>query len=112
MKQNLSEAKAIILGMTLFVALVSSGCVKRPLEYSFESNSRTQPTSTDIRRTNLNTASPEELEKLPGIGQALAERIVEHRSRYGRFRRVEHVMMVRGISEQKFHNIEQLISVH
>jgi len=111
MKQNLSEANAIIL-ITLFVALVSSGCVKRPLKYSFESNPGTQATNANIRRTNINTASPKELEQLPGIGRALAERIVEHRSRYGAFRRVEHVMMVRGISEQKFHKMEQLISVH
>jgi competence protein ComEA len=60
---------------------------------------------------NLNTATPAELEKLPGIGQALAARIVEHRQRYGRFRRVEHLLMVRGISERRFRAMSALLAV-
>ena len=51
---------------------------------------------------NINTASPAELEKLPGIGEALAARIVAHRRQHGRFRRAEHLIMVRGISERRF----------
>ncbi|MGH9943991.1 MAG: ComEA family DNA-binding protein [Pyrinomonadaceae bacterium] len=53
-------------------------------------------------RININTAAREELEKLPGVGAGLAARIVEHRERYGPFRRAEHLMMVRGISERRF----------
>ena len=51
---------------------------------------------------NINIASRDELEQLPGIGPALAMRIIEHRQRYGRFRRAEHLIMVRGLSDRKF----------
>jgi competence protein ComEA len=50
------------------------------------------------------------LEKLPGIGQALAARIVEHRQRYGRFRRIEHLLAVRGISERRFRAVSALLT--
>ena len=52
-------------------------------------------------RVEINTAPASELEQLPGIGK-LAERIVAYREEHGPFRRVEHLMMVRGISERNF----------
>ena len=60
---------------------------------------------------NLNTASRDELEKLPGIGPGLAARIVEHRERYGRFRRAEHLIMVRGLSDRRFRAMRSLVTV-
>jgi len=60
---------------------------------------------------NINTASAVELEKLPGIGPGLASRIVEHRERYGRFRRPEHLIMVRGLSHRRYLVLRALISV-
>lgn len=62
-------------------------------------------------RININAASAKELEVLPGIGKGLAERIVEHREKYGPFRRAEHLMMVRGISEARFRALRHLIAV-
>ncbi|HEX8775445.1 MAG TPA: helix-hairpin-helix domain-containing protein [Pyrinomonadaceae bacterium] len=60
---------------------------------------------------NLNTASPAELERLPGIGKALAARIVDHRRQYGRFRRTEHLIMVRGISDRRFRALRAQVTV-
>ena len=60
---------------------------------------------------NINTASVKELEKLPGIGKGLAERIVEHREKYGPFRRAEHLIMVRGISDKRFRALRDSITV-
>ena len=60
---------------------------------------------------NINTASLEELEKLPGVGKAISERIVAHREQYGPFRRAEHLMMVRGISDKKFRELRNLVAV-
>ena len=46
-----------------------------------------------------------------GIGQGIAERIVSHRQLYGPFRRPEHLMMVRGISDRKFRELRAMIVV-
>lgn len=43
---------------------------------------------------NINTASVEELENLPNVGAKLAQKIVEHRERYGNFRQPEHLILV------------------
>jgi competence ComEA-like helix-hairpin-helix protein len=48
-------------------------------------------------RLDLNAASEAELDRLPGIGPVLARRIVEHRARHGRFRRVEELLAVPGV---------------
>lgn len=72
--------------------------------------SQTSNTSA-LQRVNINSAPAKELEMLPGIGKVLAERIVEHREKYGPFRRAEHLMMVRGISETRFRAMRHLVTV-
>ena len=61
------------------------------------------------RRTDVNKATAKELESLPGIGEVLAARIIEHRNRYGKFRRASDIIIVDGVSEKKYHAIEGLI---
>ena len=60
---------------------------------------------------NINLAPVSELEKLPGVGKVIAERIVTYRLENGPFRRAEHLMMVRGISDSKFRSMQALIVV-
>jgi competence ComEA-like helix-hairpin-helix protein len=45
------------------------------------------------------------------VGKVMAERIVAHREQYGPFRRAEHLMMVRGISDRKFRKMRAWIVV-
>lgn len=65
----------------------------------------------DPTRLNLNRASRDELERLPGVGPSLAERIIEHRERHGPFRRAEHLMVVRGFSARRFRELRHLVTV-
>lgn len=60
---------------------------------------------------NLNTATAEELIRLEGIGEVLAQRIIGYREHHGRFRRKEEVIIVEGLSEKKYHAIANQICV-
>ena len=60
---------------------------------------------------NINTATAEELTTLPGIGETIAQKIVEFRTANGSFRRSEHLMLVDGISEKRFRQIKAYIRV-
>jgi competence protein ComEA len=60
---------------------------------------------------DLNRASLDELDELPGIGPVLAERIVEHREAGGGFRTVADLRDVPGIGEKTFQELAGLVSV-
>jgi competence protein ComEA len=60
---------------------------------------------------NLNTASAAQLETLPGVGKATAERILEYRQKNGGFKKVEDLMNVRGIGEKSFLKIKDRLTV-
>ena len=60
---------------------------------------------------NLNTATPQQLEALPGIGPVLAKRIVDFRQRKGGFRKVEELLAIPGISEAKWKVLREHLTV-
>ena len=61
---------------------------------------------------NINTASAQELETLPRIGPALAQRIVDYRLTNGPFGAVEEIMDVTGIGQATFDQIKDLIGAY
>lgn len=58
---------------------------------------------------NLNTATLDQLETLPGIGRKTAERILEYRTKSGAFKRIEELMNVKGIGEKSFLKLKPFI---
>ena len=62
-------------------------------------------------KVNLNTATVSQLQDLPGIGPALAARIVDHRQKNGAFKSVEDVMAVKGIGEKNFAKLQGFLTV-
>lgn len=62
-------------------------------------------------KININTATQAELETLPRIGPAMAQRIIEYRTANGPFRRIEDIQNVRGIGPATFEQLKDLITV-
>ena len=89
----------------LFLVLLLAACSSRT-EYSSANVAAPSPNAI-----NINTATVDELERLPHIGRKTAEAIVEFRSVNGPFRRVEHLMQIRGVSEERFENLRPLIKI-
>jgi len=79
-------------------------------------------TTTDARRAqdakpsgaalvNLNTATVEQLDRLPGVGPKTAALIIDYRQKNGGFKKVEDLMNIRGIGEKSFLKLRPLITV-
>jgi comEA protein len=60
---------------------------------------------------NLNTATEADLDTLPGIGPALAQRIIDYRTQHGAFRSIDELRNVSGIGDAKFAEIKDLVAV-
>jgi competence ComEA-like helix-hairpin-helix protein len=124
----IKPVQLFLLLLALFsLTLPFSGCVKRsPSAPSAikttqpkanDQQSGTSPQAADSTNQtnsqliNINTAPARELEQLPGIGKGLAARIIEHREKWGAFRRPEHLIAVRGISDRRFRALRDSITV-
>ena len=107
---HLRRILAFVISAAVYFSPV--GCAKRSRSVATDvtSVSKFQHNRT-ADRININTASAKELEALPGIGKGLAERIIEHRQKYGPFAKPEHLIMVRGISEHRFRAMRDQITV-
>ena len=61
---------------------------------------------------DLNAASAQELQELPGIGPAMARRIVDFRQKSGPFRRVEDLLVIKGITNLGLEKIRPFVKVN
>jgi len=62
-------------------------------------------------KVNINTASVEELDALPGIGPTIAQRIVDYRTENGPFRSIEDLMQVKGIGAATFADLKDRVTI-
>lgn len=68
--------------------------------------------SAPTGKVNINNASIQELDdRLPGIGPALAQRIVDYRTQHGRFANIEELKEVSGIGDKKYAELQDLITI-
>lgn len=62
-------------------------------------------------KVNLNRASVDELQTLPGVGPVLAQRMVEWRKAHGRYRSVDDLQEVKGIGKKRMEQLRLLVTV-
>ena len=107
-----------LLGLTaLFLCLLwglflrDRAALDAPAAVETERAAPIEAVRPDPRPLNLNTAAAEELTALPGIGEALAARIVDYREAHGPFGSVEELTNVSGVGPAKLAALEGLVSV-
>ena len=73
------------------------------------------PGSADAATTgalvNLNTATSDQLDALPGVGPVLAQRIIDYRTDHGPFQSVDQLHQVSGIGDAKYADLSPLVTV-
>jgi competence protein ComEA len=74
-------------------------------------NETTPGTADTAQSIDINTAGEAELDGLPGIGKALAQRIIDYRTTNGSFKAIEDLRNVKGIGPALFEKITPLITV-
>lgn len=83
--------------------------VTEPIQLLQTTQEQTQPSQADL--LDLNTATRDELENLPGIGPELADRILRYRQQNGGFVSPEQLMDVQGIGQKRYDALKHLLIV-
>ncbi len=104
--RGLNLARRLVDGEQIYVPV--QGEATRPVSTDAPARGRTSSPSAKV---NINTASLEQLDALPGIGPALAQRIVDYRTQNAPFEKPEDLKKVRGIGDVLFSQVQDLITV-
>lgn len=104
-------ARSADLARINLARLVQDGEQIRVLRVGEEQIAPLPSTEDDAGPLNLNTASAQQLERLPGIGPARAEEIVAHRDEHGRFEVPGDLRAVPGIGEVTFQRLADEVTV-
>jgi len=85
--------------------------VPQPAEAAAGSAGGPAPAAGPPGKVNLNQATLDQLDALPGVGPVTAQRILDWRTQHGRFSRVEQLREVDGIGERRFSQLRELVVV-
>ncbi len=102
---RITIATVLAIGVTVLISLPALAAT---LQSPAPAPAAASPSKPGL---NLNTATLEQLETLPGIGRKTAERILEYRTKSGSFKRIEELMNVKGIGEKSFLKLKPLVAV-
>ena len=67
--------------------------------------------STENTKVNINTATIDELQKVSGIGQSTAQKIIDYRNKNGKFKKIEELKEITGIWDKKYDTIKEQVTV-
>lgn len=77
----------------------------------FRTTSYSHSTKQAGNKVNINTADKTELDKLPGIGPTLAQRILDYREENGPFKNINDLKKVKGMSQSRFDKLKEMITI-
>lgn len=75
-------------------------------------NNENQNNNINSDKVNINQATVEELDRLPGVGQATANKIINYREEHGDFKSIEELKHVNGIGNKKYEQIKDEITLN
>jgi len=81
--------------LILFLSAVASASKKKP----------------PLKPVNINTATAEELQQVPGIGPATAQKILQMRKSYGAFKSVDDLLAIRGLGQKRLDKMRKYLTV-
>ena len=116
---KISKSEIVLLGMTAaFVCVLlflsgqdRSSAISEAVVVSTEAEVPEELLAPEASLVNINTATEEELDTLPGIGEELARRIVAYREENGPFATTEELINVKSIGEAKLADLDGWITV-
>lgn len=94
--------------MALALAVAATGAPPAPLPVA---DGMLQQAQAERPPIDVNTATAEELEEIPGIGEALAGRIIEFRQEHGPFEKIDDLLNVRGIGAASLEKLRSYLVV-
>lgn len=103
-----------MLRMLLSIVTLSVFVIARPGDahaVQASSGDRAPAKAAIVATVNINTASVNDLDALPGIGSKTAALIVEYRQKNGPFKKIEELMNVRGVGEKSFLKLKPQLTV-
>lgn len=103
----LNPARKVVDGELILVGVTPPPGTGQPAAVAPGSVAPGQPSE----KVNLNTATLDQLDALPGVGPVLAQRIIAHRDRHGGFRSVADLRQVDGIGDARYEQLKELVTV-
>ena len=110
LKETFSELPKLNLSATQSGKLELIRNISDSLTASKDSKEKEELKEKFAKKININLAYSADLQRLPGIGEVMAERIIEFREQNGNFKNIEVIMLVKGIGIKKFEKIKDLIT--
>ncbi|MDE3091565.1 MAG: helix-hairpin-helix domain-containing protein [Chloroflexota bacterium] len=108
--RNLNLARRLNDGEQIYIPTIGEATTAPPAPTG-KSAQLNAPTKTPLGKINVNTATLEELDALPGIGPSIAQRIIDYRNQNGSFKKIDDLKKVRGVGDALFDQIRDLVTL-
>ena len=95
MRPSLTRVLFLALAVCIALAMATLATTKKP----------------PLKPININTATSEELQQVPGIGPVTAEKILTMRKSYGRFKSVDDLLAIKGLGKKRLEKMRKYLTV-